>query len=222
MSDADPTRIGLISDIHANHVALQTVLDDMAERSVDALVCAGDLVGYGPSPAECIRAIRNRDIPTVEGNHDRAVADGWGYESGDEYACRTLDDEVLGWLASLPREQRLFDGRLKLVHDHPKERDRYTYPADFSPALVEDEAILVLGHTHVQHAAHFDEGVVVNPGSVGQPRDSDPAAAYAVADLTEPSVELHRVPYDVQRVQVKIKNVNAISNRNARRLLEGR
>lgn len=222
MSSADPTRVGLISDIHANNVALQAVLDDMAERDVDALVCAGDLVGYGPSPAECIRVVRNRDVPTVEGNHDRAVADGWGYESGDEYACRILDEDELEWLANLPRERTLFDGSLKVVHDHPDERDRYTYPEDFSPVLLEDEDILVLGHTHVQHAKSFEEGVVVNPGSVGQPRDGDPAAAYAVADLTDPNVNLHRVPYDVQRVQVQIKNVNALSNRNVRRLLEGR
>jgi len=222
MSGAGPTRIGLVSDIHANHVALQAVLDDMADRDVETLVCAGDLVGYGPSPAECIRAVRSRDVPTVEGNHDRAVADGWGYESGDEYAYRILDEEVLEWLANLPRERSLFDGRIRVLHDHPAERDRYTYPADFNPALLRDEDVLVLGHTHVQHAEHFDEGVVVNPGSVGQPRDGDPAAAYAITDLTEPSVELHRVPYDVQRVQVQIKNVNAISNRNANRLLEGR
>lgn len=133
MSD-EATRIGLLSDIHGNAVALKTVLDDMGP--VDALVCAGDIVGYGPSPEECLHMVRERDIPTVVGNHDREVVRGMTWESGDEYARRTLSTEEIEWLADLPRELRLFDGRLKVVHDHPDERDRYTEPDDFAPALL--------------------------------------------------------------------------------------
>lgn len=212
------TRIGLISDIHANAVAFEAVLDDMP--AVDALVCAGDVVGYGPSPGQCIELIRERDMPTVEGNHDRAVVNGQPIESGDQYANLTLSDEKQAWLQALPRDRLLFDNRLKVVHDHPEERNRYTPPAAFDPILVGDEDVLVLGHTHIQHAEVFDDGIVVNPGSVGQPRDKNPDAAYAVVDLDTLSVDLHRVSYDIEAVQRRIGDTS-IDRYNASRLANG-
>lgn len=214
----EPTRIGLISDIHGNHVALQAVLDDMGQ--VDGFVCAGDIVGYGPSPERCLQTIREQDIPTVQGNHDRKVAEGRGSESGDEYAQRVLDDEQRTWLDDLPRKRSLFDDRLKVVHDHPDERDRYTFPDQFEADLLGDEDVLVLGHTHFQHAEQLDSEIIVNPGSVGQPRDRDPAAAYAVVDLDGPSVDLFRVEYDIYRVEIRIRN-SPIENRNGDRLAKG-
>ncbi|NLV08181.1 YfcE family phosphodiesterase [Haloarcula rubripromontorii] len=212
----EATRIGLLSDIHANAVALNTVLDDM--EPVDALVCAGDIVGYGPSPQACLDMVRERDIPTVVGNHDREVVRGMTWESGDEYARRVLSADDIAWLGELPRELRLFDERVKIVHDHPDEQDRYTEPADFAPTLLEDEDVLVLGHTHIQYAEAFDDGLVINPGSVGQPRDGDPDAAYAIVDLADLSVDLCRVPYDIERVQQRIKETS-ISDRNGERLV---
>lgn len=214
-----PTRVGLISDIHGNAVALEAVLEDMG--TVDALVCAGDIVGYGPSPGACLDIVRNREIPTVAGNHDRAVVRGQPYESGDEYAQQTLSEAALAWLSELPRERLLFDGSLKVIHDHPTERDRYTMPDAFEPTLLDSEDILVLGHTHIQHAAVFDEGIVVNPGSVGQPRDGNPDAAYALVDVDDLSVTLRRVEYDVDRVQQRIKATN-IADWNAQRLTQER
>jgi putative phosphoesterase len=211
----DATRIGVLSDIHGNAVALNAVLDDM--ESVDALVCAGDIVGYGPSPQPCLHMVRDRGIPTVVGNHDRAVASGTAWESGDEYARRVLSSDDIAWLEDLPRERRLFDERLKMVHDHPDEQDRYTEPADFAPTLLGDEDVLVLGHTHIQHAETFDDGLVVNPGSVGQPRDDDPDAAYAIVDLSDVTADCRRVPYDIERVQQRIA-ATTISDRNGERL----
>lgn len=213
-----PTRIGLLSDVHGNAVALEAVLDDMAD--VDAVVCAGDVVGYGPSPGQCIGRIREREILTVEGNHDRAVVNGRSYESGDRYAGLTLSEEKQAWLAGLPRERLLFDHRLKIVHDHPEEKNRYTRPAAFDPILLGEEDVLVLGHTHIQHAEVFDEGIVVNPGSVGQPRDDNPDAAYAVVDLDTLSVDLHRVSYDIGAVQRRIEETS-INSHNATRLANG-
>jgi putative phosphoesterase len=212
-----PTRVALLSDIHGNAVALHAVLEDM--RDVDAIICAGDIVGYGPSPGQCIETVRDRGIPTVQGNHDRAVAQGQPYESGDRYAHATLSEGAMEWLEALPRERLLFDDRVKLVHDHPDERDRYTMPAGFTPMLLGDEAVLVLGHTHIQHAEVYEEGVVVNPGSVGQPRDDDPKAAYAIVDLDGLSVDLRRVAYDIERVQERI-TAAGISEHNARRLTQ--
>jgi len=197
--------IGVISDVHGNAVAFETVLADMPD--VDAYVCAGDVVGYGPQPAECLERLRALDAPTVMGNHDRAVATDTAFafnsiaRAGVEYSRTHLSDEQRAWLDGLPDERVLFDGRVKVVHGHPDDPDRYTYPSLFSPDLLEDEDVLVLGHTHIQAHEHYDEGVVMNPGSVGQPRDGDPRAAYAVLDLDSLTVDERRVRYDIDRVE---------------------
>jgi putative phosphoesterase len=197
-------RVGVISDIHANRVALDAVLEDMPD--VDALVCAGDVVGYNPWPGDCVDAMRERDVPTIMGNHDRSVVTGTGYpgnrmaDAGVHHAIDELDDDQTAWLRSLSEERTCFDGRLKIVHGHPDDPDRYTYPGLFSEDMLDEEDVLVMGHTHVQHHEIYDDGVVMNPGSVGQPRDSDPRAAYAVVDLDDLTVEDHRVEYDIEAV----------------------
>ncbi|WP_129114120.1 metallophosphoesterase family protein [Halegenticoccus tardaugens] len=218
-------RLGVLSDVHANRVALEAVLRDMPP--VDGLVCAGDVVGYNPWPAECVVALRERAVPTVMGNHDRAVAGGtsFGFNSmagaGVEYARAELSADAVEWLASLPDDRVVADGRVKLVHGHPADPDRYTYPEQFGPDLLGDEDVLVLGHTHVQAVRRFDEGVVMNPGSVGQPRDGDPRAAYAVLDLDAMTVEKRRVEYDVKRV-VEAVEAAGLPERIGTRLYEGR
>lgn len=218
-------RVGVISDVHGNKVALDAVLSEMPE--VDALVNAGDVVGYNPWPAECVAAMRERGVPTVMGNHDRAVASGTAFRfnsmaaAGVDYARERLDEEALAWLERLPDERVECDGRVKLVHGHPEDPDRYTYPDEFGPEMLEDEDVLVLGHTHVQGHAVFEEGVVMNPGSVGQPRDSDHRAAYAVVDLDDLTVEERRVDYDIESV-VDAVNEAGLPERIGTRLYDGR
>lgn len=197
-------QIGVISDVHANIVALEAVLEDMSE--VDMLVCAGDVVGYNPWPGECVDQIRESGMPTIMGNHDRAVVTGEypGFNdmavAGVEYAREHLSEEQVGWLADLPTEQLLVDDRVKIVHGHPDDPDHYTKPEEFSPDLLEDEELLIMGHTHVQNHEIYDEGIVLNPGSVGQPRDRDHRAAYSIVDLDEWTVAEHRVEYDTDSV----------------------
>ena len=221
--------VGVISDVHANRVALRAVLEDMPE--VDRLVCAGDVVGYNPWPADCVDALRDRDVPTVAGNHDRAVVTGTGFggngmaQAGVEHAREVLDGDRLAWLEGLPAERRVLDGRVKLVHGHPDDPDRYTLPEQFAPGMLDAERVLVLGHTHLQAHRTFDAGVVVNPGSVGQPRDGDPRAAYAVLDLPAddagtPTVEERRVEYDVDRVESRVREVG-LPERTGTRLRTG-
>ncbi|MFB6113774.1 MAG: metallophosphoesterase [Halodesulfurarchaeum sp.] len=218
-------KVGVLSDIHSNRVAFEAVLSDMP--SVDHLVCAGDVVGYNPWPAECVSAVRDREIPTVMGNHDRMVAHGRNFlanpmaKAGIEHATAALDDDQIEWLRELPTERTLFDGRLKIVHGHPADPDRYTFPEDFHEGLLGSEDVLVLGHTHVQHVERYRDGIVLNPGSVGQPRDRDPRAAYAVLDLERLSVETHRVEYDVESVVDAIREAG-MPEQTATRLLDGR
>ncbi|XVH32792.1 metallophosphoesterase family protein [Haloferacaceae archaeon DSL9] len=218
-------RLGVISDIHANLPAFEAVIDDMP--SVDRFVCAGDIVGYNPWPAECVDRVRDEEILTVQGNHDRAVAGGGRFDfnsmagAGVEYARERLADDAIGWLGRLPERRRIADDRALIAHGHPTQPDRYTYPDEFSAALLEGADLLVLGHTHVQGHRRFDEGVVLNPGSVGQPRDGDPRAAYAVVDLDDLAVEERRVCYDVERV-VEAVAAAGLPSRIGSRLRKGR
>ena len=213
-------QVGVLSDVHSNRVAFEAVLSDLPD--VDALVCAGDVVGYNPWPAECVEMVRERAIPTVMGNHDRAVASGTTFrfnamaKAGVEHARERLSEDQREWLADLPNERREFDGRVKIVHGHPDDPDHYTRPEEFSPALLGDEDVLIMGHTHVQHHEVYDEGVVMNPGSVGQPRDGDPRAAYAVLDLDDLSVEERRVEYDVEAVQEAVEDAGLPSQIGSR------
>lgn len=218
-------RVGLISDIHANEIALEAVIADMP--AVDALLCAGDVVGYNPWPSECVEYLRERDVPTVTGNHDRMLASGRSFEgngmarAGITYARERLGGGERAWVDALPRERVVCDGRVKVVHDHPERVDHYTYPREFSSDLLGDEDVLVLGHTHVQAHREFANGIVVNPGSVGQPRDGDPRAAYAVLDLDDLSIEEHRVKYDVDAVVAAVEDAGLPAGTGTR-LREGR
>ena len=216
--------VGVISDLHANLPALDAVLDDLPD--VDAMVCAGDVVGYNPWPAECVAAMVDRDVPTVMGNHDRMVVTGRNFHgnrmaaAGITRAREHLDEAQRSWLAGLPDERRLFDGRVTVVHGHPDDPNRYTYPETFGPDMLDDEDVLVMGHTHVQAHEVYDEGIVMNPGSVGQPRDGDPRAAYALLDLDRLAVEERRVEYDVEAVRDAIEAAG-LPERTGARLAEG-
>jgi putative phosphoesterase len=221
-------KLGVISDIHANRVALEAVLADLPD--VDDLVCVGDVVGYNPWPAECVERVRETCSATVEGNHDRTVETPERYRAnqmahaGLELAKERLDADQRAWLRGLPRKTEAAEGRVLVVHDHPEHVDRYVRPAEFTairPYLDEYDACL-LGHTHVQHKAIVDDRLVCNPGSVGQPRDGDPRAAYAVLDTdADPvSATLHRVEYDVGRVQAAIREAG-LPERTAARLAKG-
>ncbi|WP_455447972.1 metallophosphoesterase family protein [Natrinema thermotolerans] len=221
-------KVGLVSDVHGNRVALETVLADMP--AVDVLCCAGDVVGYNPWPGDCVDELRARDVPTVMGNHDAAVAGDTPFrfngmaKAGVDHAKATLSDDQLEWLADLPAERLACDGRVKLVHGHPDDPDRYTrytYPEEFTERMLGDEDVLVLGHTHVQGVERFGEGIVVNPGSVGQPRDGDPRAGYAVVDLDALTVETHRVEYDIDAVQAAVEEAG-LPSRIGTRLARGK
>ncbi|WP_338730221.1 metallophosphoesterase family protein [Haladaptatus sp. DJG-WS-42] len=218
-------KLGVIADVHGNLVALEAVMDAMP--AVDALVCAGDVVGYNPWPGECVDTLRETDCLSVMGNHDRAVVTGTTdhfngmARAGVRYAERVLSSAQFEWLAALPATRTEFDGRVKLVHGHPDDPDRYTYPDLFDPAMLRGEDVLVTGHTHVQGHRTFEEGIVLNPGSVGQPRDGDPRAAFSVVDVDAMSVDERRVSYDIDAVEQKV-NAVGLPEDIANRLRRGR
>lgn len=204
----------VVSDIHANWPALEAVA--AAEPDADAVFCLGDLVDYGPFPHDVIRWVRARATLTVRGNHDHAVATREACQSSPrfrhasevtrELMWQALDPDEIAFLSSLPlRANLLFDGRrIALVHAAPEDPLYRYVPPDDEGAAWDREArgvpadLLLTGHTHLPLARRSAGGVlVVNPGSVGQPKDGDPRAAYAVID--DGRVEHRRAAYDVER-----------------------
>lgn len=221
-------RVGLLSDIHANLPALEAVLDDMP--TVDEIICAGDIVGYNPWPRECLERVRAVSSIVVQGNHDRNVETPQNYGHNEmafvglELARDELNDEQRQWLAELPERTAFADGEYQLVHSHPDPSKRGTYvrPAQFPKMrpYLDDHAGIVFGHTHIQHEATIDGRLIVNGGSVGQPRDRDERAAYAVLDTDADSVELRRVEYDINRVISRVEECG-LPTKTGTRLLDG-
>lgn len=219
-------KLGVISDIHSNRIALEAVLDAMP--AVDRVICAGDIIGYNPWPADCVEIVRDRGISCVQGNHDRDLDSLGRYRANEMahegllYANTQLDEEQAEWLRTLPESRTFVDGRVRMVHSHPTHRGRYVRPNMF-PALAPhlDSELLILGHTHVQHHATIGETLVVNPGSVGQPRDQDPRAAFAVIDLDSMRCDERRVAYDIEQVQRAVDRAG-LPGRTGERLALGK
>ena len=207
-------RILVVADIHANWPALEAI-----QEPHDLCICLGDLVDYGVEPVPCIEWVRERCQHVIRGNHDHAVAQNI-VATGDTgfrllaRATRPLMWQLLGaeektYLARLPVTLSLtLDGfNFYLVHATPRD------PLD--EVLLDDAAqwqrrlngteaqFVCVGHTHKQFAMKLDGCVLINPGSVGQPRDGDPRAAYAV--IENGRVELKRAAYDVERAVAAVE-----------------
>jgi predicted phosphodiesterase len=211
----------VLSDIHGNHVALTRILEEV--RGWDEIVVLGDLVDYGPSPGEVIDTLREIGARIVRGNHDHAAAYGVDCRAGERVhwlsvwtreniTLKRLSRADRDFLASLPLGLKLDLGYVVVEAYHASPRDPlydYPYPwlgeGDFEARFnaVEPRGggiIYLVGHTHYQFYRATRKGIVVNPGSVGQPRDGDPRASYAILDPERGLVSLGRVRYDVESV----------------------
>lgn len=215
-------KLGLVSDVHANLPALEAVLDDMPE-SVDEVVCLGDVVGYNPFPAECVDLVREECGYVLQGNHDREVRNPERYssnrqaEAGLRYAEKELSGDQVEYLLELP-EQVEVEGILA-VHSHPENLDEYVFPDDFPEMrpYLDGYDGLFLGHTHVQHEEVVDDRLVLNPGSIGQPRNGT-AAEYAVVDTESLESTLYTTGYEIQETVQAIKDAG-LPDDTAERLL---
>ncbi len=204
-------KLGIISDIHSNKVALEAVLEDMP--NVDYLICIGDIVGYGPRPAECVEIVRENCDVVIQGNHDRDIQNPEVYEAnhmayqGLLHSASKLSEEQSEWLSSLPAQNDV-SANFRAIHSHPEDLDAYVKPADFPDMLKYTDTYsgLILGHTHIQHAEMVGNCIVLNAGSVGQPRDDNCNSAYGVIDVQSNTVDLRRVEYDVEAVIEDIDN----------------
>lgn len=195
-------KIAFISDIHGNYEALKSVLEAIDKMGITRIYCTGDTAGYYSQINECCQALRDRNIPSVMGNHDWYLASGSfcsrsrSVNDCISYQRKVIHPEHLEWLKSLPVHLEV--DNIKLVHGGWTDPiDEYLKPTQEYFDQVSG-SLFVSGHTHFQGIYHFGEKTYCNPGSVGQPRDGDPRAAFATFDGQ--SFELHRVAYDMQIV----------------------
>ena len=225
-----PVRYLILSDIHGNDVALQAVMQ-AAQGEYDAIVCCGDMVGYGPSPNEVVDFCSERCASVVRGNHDKACIGlldlDWFNDTARisaEWTSSTLTLRNAQWLRDLPQGPLPCDD-FELMHGSPRDEDEYLINAGEVEEVAETwwSQLGFFGHTHIQggfelhrngvQRLRFEEihvvetsGFLVNPGSVGQPRDGDPRAAWAIYDADAKLVRLHRTAYDVSVVEAKIRS----------------
>ncbi|MBS7652537.1 MAG: metallophosphoesterase family protein [Candidatus Bathyarchaeia archaeon] len=214
-------RVLVISDVHSNLEALLEVLGDA--DGFDLAICAGDIVGYGPNPSECLRKIDELGFHSVMGNHDYAIVTG-DTSGFNPYAAeavrinrRLLEADEVRRLGSLPMGLNLeIDGvRIQVYHGSPSDPvNEYVFPEeaeavaeDYLEAL--DVGLIILGHTHIPYVIETGNGFLMNPGSVGQPRDGDPRASYMLLEIEGSSVKVdhRRVDYDVDSVASKMRRM---------------
>lgn len=211
-------RWGLISDIHSNAPALRAVLDDLERLGVERVLCAGDVVGYYPFPNETIEMMAEARIISIQGNHDRAVLNVnpsmMNPQAADAvlWTASVLSANNRRLLSVMPPNTTVRSDRraMSVYHGSPRDPLEYVYEEDASAGLLRMArcSVLVLGHTHVPYAKRFPDGLIVNPGSVGQPRDGDPRASYSIVDTEEGSVENHRVEYDLEAMEHRFERTN--------------
>lgn len=215
----------VVSDLHSNLHALQAVLRMVEAEGCDEILCLGDIAGYGAQPAEVIALIRQKDATCIQGNHDSLITlqnEGLNYSTvsliAAEHNRRLLGRSELDFLANLPLELEVGPGCL-LIHGAPGHQDTYLIneaqlgAAAWDVREQQGPGVCFFGHTHVP-AFHDGQGrtftpgtalacpaevrVMVNPGSVGQPRDGDPRASFALWDRDAATVRLMKAEYDVE------------------------
>lgn len=200
--------IGLIADVHSNVVALKAVLTALDGIGVEKILHVGDIIGYNPYPNEAVELFIKYGIISILGNHDRALIEN-EYSGFNPYAAAALEwtknvisQENIQYISRLNdiASFEIIGRKIVIVHGSPRDFDEYVYPEDVVPGFISDADILVLGHTHVQFMKEYPEGIIVNPGSVGQPRDGNPDAAFAILDTDSGKVKLMRTGYNIEKV----------------------
>lgn len=231
-------RYGVISDVHGNLPALQAVIAELQRLRVDAYACAGDLVGYGPEPNECVQLVRRLGVPSVAGNHDLIAA---GVLSADRcerlardslrWTREALEEEAREFLARLPRRLELAGG-VVVAHGSLDDPQEYVLRVDQAARQLRrlaDELpsarVLVVGHTHRAFATDGalasprigarrrvslkgTGGWLLNPGAVGQSRERRVRARFVVLDLEREEATFHAIRYDVRRTRALLRRHN--------------
>ncbi|MCX7793636.1 MAG: metallophosphatase family protein [Thermodesulfovibrionales bacterium] len=228
--------LAVISDVHGNLEALNTVISDIKRNQIKNIIFLGDAVGYGPDPEAVLEILKNECISMVAGNHDRAVID----PSLDEYFNEIARDAILwtrsvltkksfDFLKTLPLKSNYMYKEIDIlaVHASPREPEEWHYIITLRDAMINfyyfNERLCFIGHSHSPFIVEkTDQGeliirtdrpcmikdksrYIINAGSVGQPRDGDPRACYAIFNGS--GINFIRLPYDIEKTQKKMKDV---------------
>jgi putative phosphoesterase len=185
--------------------ALTAVLDFLSQKQVEMIVHAGDIVGYNAFPNEVIESFIDNGVLSIVGNHDRAVISGdvscFNYEAARavKWTAKKLNDDSINYLQNLKSRERVItdDKCIVIIHGSPSDYDEYVYEESATDDMLRNTGadILILGHTHVPYVKKFDIGVIMNPGSVGQPRDRNWRPSCIVLDTATNEAEIFRVDY---------------------------
>ena len=224
-------KISIISDIHSNLEAFQAVLKDIKKHKPKLILNAGDIAGYASSPNECIELVKKNNILSVMGNHDLCCANlekiEWFNEYGQKAALwqnKILTLKNKNFLLKLPKyieKENFF-----IVHGSPIDPlYEYIFPETSSWKLKEfftvtKKPILIMGHTHISFIKKFKNKLVINPGSIGQPRDGNANASYCILDTKNLKARIIRIPYNIDIAANKILK-NKLPNFLAQRLFLG-
>lgn len=230
-------RFAFISDIHANLEALEAVINDIKSQRIDEIICLGDIVGYGANPNECIELIKKNCPITLLGNHDAAAVDLLSTQNFNihakiaiEWTEQNLKSENRDYLRSLPLKINKDD--MTLVHATPYEPNMWYYINNLDDAAYNfkyfDTKICLVGHSHNPIIivldndkeilyVHQDASVnieslgnarlIINVGSVGQPRDRNPKSCYGIFDIEKKEFFYRRVSYNIDKAQAKMKKI---------------
>lgn len=227
-------RIAFISDLHSNIYAVESLEKDLKKRDVDKIICLGDIVGYGANPVEVVEWVKEKCDFSLRGNHDTLVSDAEPIDMHNPYTLKAAfyNSEVLQekhkeFLRSLEKDYE--DDEMVLTHDEPCIPGSMEYITKIKEAKDTFSAFnqnyCFYGHTHIAGIFEKDNEEVnfikesfikldpakrylINPGSVGQPRDKDPRASYLIFDKEKLTLEFIRVEYDIEKAAKGILNAN--------------
>ena len=235
-------KLAILSDMHSNLEALDSVLEDARRQGVDGHVCLGDIVGYNADPVACLERLQALDCPVVRGNHDHCCSHEDMLSDLNPLAARAivwnrrqLSADQLNYLDRLPLVAPVYD--FTIVHSTLSSPENWGYILDILDAVssfaCQTTDVCFHGHTHLPVIYEQSRGAVrrirsplvlepgvrylVNVGSVGQPRDGNPQAAYAIYDVARKTIELRRASYDIELTQRKIRSAG-LPEQLARRL----
>lgn len=229
---ATPGALAVFSDIHSNFQALEAMLDDLRTARISRTICLGDIVGYAAQPRECVEIVQTLECPVLKGNHDSAVEDQQDFASmrdlaraGMEFSRQKLSSFHRNYLRNLPLT--LTEGDCQFVHASLHQPEYWTYLRRFEDMrdhfVAQTHPICFCGHTHIQGVWQLKQNnelvalggegrvqlppegkILINAGSIGQPRDRRPEACYALFEPEERVVEFRRMPYDIATAKQRI------------------
>jgi len=215
-------KLGLLADIHGNHYALKAVLDSAKKKGIEKLLVTGDFIGYYFWPMEVLELLKDWDVVAIRGNHDRMLGDILNnnplrlklykkYGSGLNIAFEKLDKKSIDWLLGLSdtAEYDTPEGKILLCHGSPWDPDEYVYPNSSNTSLERYKSLdvkwVIQGHTHYPMNLIIGNTSLINPGSVGQPRNSQPGAHWTSLNTVSGEVRHFCEKYEIALVEEESK-----------------